>query len=263
MKQWIIIGSTAAKHWFPDWREPKDLDLLTPTTVKTGDQRVLYIDAKWHRLAETLIERSSSRTFLDANLLFTLKVSHAYWNIHWDKTMYDIWQFQHRGCLLDLELHDELVKLWAEVHGAKQVNMRQGTDTFWDDAVKRRHDHEWLHQQVAFRGRPLHERVRPDPSSVWVDRALFNQLPLDLKYDLVLEELLVTAIERFNLSAASSRLDIMRAVKGAHFKLCTSMTKGWFAQFTVLSSYTLLSVQRDRWYNHLTTVLSNLPQEQP
>lgn len=263
MKKWVITGSTAAKHWFPDWREPKDIDLLTPATVTTSDQQVLYIDAKWHRLAETLIERSTNRTFLDANLLFTLKVSHAYWNIHWDKTMHDIWQFQERGCLLDLDLHDDLVRLWTEVHGAKKVNLMQGTDTFWQDAVKRRYDHEWLHEQVAFHGRPLHERVRRNPTSVWVSRDLFDDLPLDLKYDLILEEVLVTAIERFNLTAASSKVERLRAVTHAHRLLCTSMTKGWFAQQVVLSTYHLLVTQRPRWYNHLHLVLQRLPQEQP
>lgn len=253
----MIIGSTAARHWFPDWREPKDLDVLT-----LEDMKVPGADAKSHRLVPLLIERSTNKTYADPTILYTLKVSHAYWDIHWDKTMYDIWQFQKRGCLLDDELHDRLVEMWTEVHGAKKVNMRQGVDTFWEDAVKRTHDHERLHEKVAFHGRPLHERVRKDPASVWVDQHLFNELPLHLKEDLVLEELLVTAIERFNLTAASTRVDVLRAVKNAHFKLVTSMTKGWFAKFVVLSSCELLYWQRERWYNHLDQVLPTL-QEQP
>lgn len=262
-RKWVIVGSVAARHWYPDWREPKDIDLLTPATITTSDQQTIYIDAQWHRLGETLLDRSLDRTFLDADLLFTLKVSHSYWPIHWDKTMYDIHQFQVRGCRLQQDLHDDLVRLWTEVHGAKRVNMAQSRDTFWQDAVVRRYDHEWLHEQVAFHGRPLHERVRRNPTSVWVSRDLFDDLPPDLQTDLILEEVLVTAIERFDLTVASTKVERLRAVTHAHRLLCTSMTKGWFAQQVVLSTYNLLVTQRPRWYNHLHHVLQHLPGAQP
>lgn len=260
--RWIIIGSTAACHWYPDWRQPKDLDLLTPAKISGNHSEFCVVDAQWHDLADELIARSTHKVFADPLLLHTLKVSHAYWDIHWDKTMFDIHMFQQKGAGFDQELHDRLVTMWTSVHGAKKVNMAQTVDTFWNDAVLRRYDHEWLHRQVAFHGAPLHERVRPDLTSTWVSRELFDALPFELQCDLALEEILTTAIERADLMLQSSKSERLSAVKRAHFLLCTSMTKGWFAQFLVQQAFHLRVTLRTRWYQQLNQVLINLSKEQ-
>lgn len=221
------------------------------------------VDAQCHELAEYIIDRSADPAFADPIILYTLKVSHAYWDIHWDKTMYDIWQFQQRGwAILDQDLHDRLVQLWTKIHGPKKVNLGQSKDTFWHDAVKRRYNHEWLHERVKFYGRALHENLHPDHSDVLIDHQKFLNLSEFHQLQLAMEEVLTIAIERADLGIQSSKSDRLRAVKYAHKKLCTSMAKGWFAQFCVENAHLLVG-DRSYWFDHFNAVINNLPREQP
>lgn len=252
----LIIGSTAMRHWFPDFREPKDLDLLTPYQIKCDKAGV--IETQWHCEAEFLIEKSKDKVFADPQLLFSIKVSHAHWNIHWDKTMYDIEFLKRKGVTLDMEVYDRLIPVWEEIHGKKKVNMRQSMDVFFKDAVKREYDHEYLHELVAFYDRPLHERLRTDLSTAWCSKELFEALSPDDQARCALEEILATAIERAKLTVDSSKIERLSAINKAHFQLCTSMTKGWFARFLILNKYELTTRRREEWMSNLTKALENL-----
>lgn len=252
----LIIGSTAMRHWFPDFREPKDLDLLTPYQIKCDKAGV--IETQWHREAEFLIKKSKDPVFADPALLFSIKVSHAHWNIHWDKTMYDIEFLKRKGVVLDMEVYDRLIPVWEEIHGKKKVNMKQSMDTFFKDAVKRDYDHELLHELVAFYDRPLHEQIRPDHGTAWCSRELFEGLSPDDQARCVLEEILATAIERGRLTNHSGKIERLTAVNKAHFLLCTSMAKGWFARYLILNKFELLSRRREEWMSNLTRALENL-----
>ena len=87
---WLIIGSVATYHWFPDARKPGDIDLLTEATISGNNSHICVVDSQWHDAAQELIDASRDKVFLDADLLFTLKVSHAEWDVKWKKTMFDI-----------------------------------------------------------------------------------------------------------------------------------------------------------------------------
>lgn len=256
---WLMIGSVAAHHYFSDWRQPKDIDLLTPAKISGNHGDVCVVDAQWHELAEELIDLSANKVFADPWLLHTLKLSHAYWNIHWDKTMLDIHGFQRRGVPFDQPLHDRLVKMWEKVHGAKKVNLNQSKETFWKDGVKRRYDHEWVHTLVAFYDTPLHELLHVPNKPVWISKEKFFELETSLQLDAALEEILTFAIERGGLGVQSTKAQRLAAVHRAHFTLCTSATKGWFAQFLVQHAYELKITLRPRWYPQLDRALSLLP----
>ncbi len=260
MSKWLIIGSTAAYHWFPDRRPPKDIDILTPAKIVGREAKVCIVEGTWHDLADEIIEQNRDPVFADPDILYTLKVSHAHWDIHWDKTLWDIHDFQNRGCELDLPLYHRLVALWETLHGKKRVNMNQSLDTFWNDAVVRVHDHEAVHEAVKFYDRPLHESIRPDLNNTWCSEEMFMALSPDLRFNCVLEEMMVTAIERARLTRQSSRIDILKAMKRAHKLLCTSMTKGWFARFMILHQYELLVTKRGEWFPQLNLALNRLPE---
>jgi hypothetical protein len=256
--EWLIIGSTAAYHWYADWRRPIDLDVLTKSKVSGFG----VVDGQWHEVAQDIIERSTDKVFADPSILHTLKVSHAYWDIHWKKTMYDIHQFQVRGAGFHQDLHDRLVKVWTGIHGAKKVNLNQTKDTFWKDNVKRKYDHEWLHTLVAFHSTPLHERLHVSGHPIMMDKGAFFDLPLSLQLDTALEEILVLAIERGELGVQSSKVQRLVAFDKAHFTLCTSAAKGWFAQFLVQQAHTLKVTLREHWLQQLKTALQLLPKDE-
>ena len=253
-KPWLIIGSTAAKHWWPEYREPLDLDLLTPTACHAPG----VVDAQWHEVGQFIIDRSKDRVFADPNILFTLKVSHAHWNVKWPKTMFDVHFMQLKGCELDMELYEKLLPVWSRVHGAKRVNMNQTMDEFFKDGVRRTFDHEWIHELVAFHERPLHEAIRPDLNNAWCSKEMWDALSQEDQAFAALEETMATAIERSELRFGMSDSKLREAVAKAHFQLCTSMTKGWFARYLILNRFELLFTRKNQWMPILKKALSAL-----
>jgi hypothetical protein len=255
---WRITGSTAAYHWFSDFRIPKDIDLFTPAKITSSQTSSCMIDSTWHEAAELIISKNLDPVFVDPNTLYTIKVSHANWDIKWEKTMSDIEFFKSKGCQIDEEIYGALLPVWKRVHGSKHVNLNQPVETFFNDYVQREFDHEWLHEQVAAPNRPMHEKIRPDLSSVWCSRQMFESLAFEDQYLTALEEMIVTAIERSKLNASSTSVDKSKAMHRAHRLLCTSMTTGWFARFLITNQKELLATRKKLWTTKMDSTLSKL-----
>lgn len=255
---WLIVGSVAQYHWFPDARIPVDIDLLTPAKVVGNESKVCVVDSQWHDVADAIIAKNKDPVFLDANLLYTLKVSHAEWDVKWKKTMYDINFLKLKGCQLDLDLLKKLKPVWEQIHGKKHVKMSQPMETFFSDHVKRVYDHEYLHTLVKFNDASIHEMLRPDTSTAWCSEELFNKLALFHKYECALEEMMATAIERSKLTSASKNSELSIAMAKAHFQLVTSMTTGWFCRFLILNRAELLFERKEKWITQMKTALNTL-----
>jgi hypothetical protein len=256
---WLTIGSVAARHWIPEFRNPRDIDILTPGHVQLPyDTDWAKVETQWHREGEFLISKSKDPVFADLDLLYSIKVSHAHWNVKWNKTISDIIGMKMHGAKLDLEVYDRLIPIWEEVHGKKRAYLNQSVEEFFDDNVKRIYDHEYLHELVAFNSYPMHERIRKDLSSVMCSEDLFNALSPEEQAETALEEILVTAIERKQLRQGCSSSLRALAMSDAHFLLCTSMTKGWFARYLIENKYELLYQRREKWKEKLRSVLKSL-----
>lgn len=255
---WLIIGSTAMHHWFDDARLPKDLDILTPAKITSTNVVECAVDSSWHELAEEIISSSKDPVFADPDLLFTLKVSHAHWDVFFEKTLFDIEFLKKKGAKLNIPLYEKLVKVWEKVHGKKHVNMNQSADTFWNDAVRRDYPHDYVHECVKFHEYPLHEKIRPNMNSTWCDEGMFNSLSEDDQAKCALEELLVTAIERSHLTKESTRVEILRAASRAYRNLTTSMTKGWFSRYLILNHYNLFHERKEQWLAQIKIALNKL-----
>jgi hypothetical protein len=248
---WLIVGSTATKHWFPEARDPFDLDILSSTAISSPG----VVDVQWHDEAEFLILNNKDKTFADPNTLFTMKVSHAHWDIKWDKTMFDIQFLKEHGCNLNFELYKRLFKVHQNIHGKKQVNLKQKVQDFFDDNVCRKYNHEFLHEIVSFGKKPFHEYLRDDKESVWCSEEKFNLLSYEDQIKGVLEEIMVTSIERFSLTADDSYSKIRSSLDKAHKLLVTSMTTGWFARFLILNKHELLFKGMQIWKPQINKAL--------
>lgn len=226
MKTKLIYGSAALKHWFPDCpKQPKDLDFIC-----RDKQRQPGIEYHWTDGFEYILKNNKDDTFVDPDFLYTIKVSHAAWDVHWDKTMKHIIFLKNHGCNLDRELYDILIPEWEVIHGKKKVNLKTQNKDFFKPTIKREFDHDWLHEYLAFSDRPMHEKIRKDLSSPMPSKQLWDDLSHADKLKCALEETYVIATERY--------LDFDRPnFKGAKIKsmknLITSMTKGWFNLFLI------------------------------
>ncbi len=260
MKTELIYGSTALKHWFPNFsREPSDLDIITYTNKENFNKGSYYskhispnTEVYYINAFEYVLKYNTNDRFVDPNFLYTIKVSHAEYNIRWDKTMHDIIFLKEHGCTLDIALYNLLVKEWSVIHRAKKVNLDKSVDEFFTKQVTRVYNHDKLHQHFAFYDKPLHESIRPDLSKAWCSEELFNNLCHEDKIRCCLEEIYVVATERFYLNGIPPRTAKLRSIK----QLITTMTTGWFCLFMIENFKELLSYPEVHYRNKLMELVN-------
>jgi hypothetical protein len=220
----VLVGSRALKNVLPDAREPRDWDYFSPHPI-TGaevfwDDRILNY-SHWRYGFDPV------QPTLDE--LYTLKVSHIYWSVKWRKHASDIRFMQRAGASLIQELHDILYPIWEDLHGAKAASLKGDKETFFDDIIERKYDHDSVHESVAYYDRPLYESIVV-PGRVSVSRDAWNALSLDDQLNMVREEIYATALERI-LIPSNYEASPMAAYAATLQRTLTSLTKGWFAQF--------------------------------
>jgi len=223
----MLIGSSAMKIWFPEFREPKDKDYFNPAPIEGGD-------VFWH---ESFPEKYWAGTWTATpNLLYTIKVSHCFWSLHgtWSKHMNDIIFLQRNGAVFNRAMYDILYPVWEEKHGKKRVNLNMTSDDFFNEHVDRKYDHDSLHESVAYNDRPMYEKINKDGAEVAVDMKKFWLLDYDEQLKMVREEVYATALERWVIPS-----DYTCSPRGAYAKAMqktlTSLTKGQFALFIALN----------------------------
>ena len=181
----ILIGSKAAKHFFPDFpREPFDTDY-----IGTGEK---LPRTEYHTIPAF---DNYPHEIIQPDDLYTLKVSHAFWNIKWEKTIFDIDFLKSKGCALNKPLFETLYAHWITVHGAtKRSNLNLSKEDFFDNAITCPHDHDYLHTLIN--PIPTYKKVLADGADVNVDENKFQALSHADKLELVREECYVMAYER-------------------------------------------------------------------
>lgn len=232
MKTELIFGSTAVKHWFPDFREPKDLDMISKAPKMEKEHQNYWIPT-----FQYFLDNNEDDVYLDPVFLLTNKAAHAGWDIHWSKTMGDILFLQSKGVQIDKPLYKKLVKDWTKVHGKKWASLKmKDSTTFFQDAVQRKYIHDDIHDAVAVYDKPLFESLVYE--GVLCSEAGFERLSYEDKLLLVKEEVWVTALERFlipNDFQYVQQMAYWRSLK----KLMTTMSSGWFKLFMIENYGTL------------------------
>lgn len=243
----IYIGSIAAKHWFPDFREPKDADFLVKNVksvsnaLEVNSKRVEYYDVP---PIYKYIENPHS-LYLSPDLLYTLKVSHCLWDIHWDKTMFDIQFFQNKGCKLNVELFYELYEYWKSIHNTKRTNFDKSNEDFFNDKVVRTYNHDDLHRIIMKTDQPLFNLIKKDLNGAEIDADLFGKLDITTKFDIVREEAYVIALERWLIPEITSNPQVAysRALKA----LITRLSPVWLVLF-IAENYSTLKKLDSNFY---------------
>jgi hypothetical protein len=231
----ILIGSTAMKQHLPDVRDPKDLDYFI-TDAETAAQEVTRDpeDSFYH---PDLATWNWSGEIASLDELYTIKVSHSFWvlkNGSWNKHMFHIVRMKEAGAQLIPELYSILYKIWEEKHGKKKISLELSPDEFFNPHVNRKYEHDSIHASVAYResGIPLFNEILRDGHQVAVDRAKFEAMDLETKFQLVREEVYATALER-RIIPSNYTMNIQVAYGYALRQTITSYTKGWFPLFIV------------------------------
>lgn len=229
--KYLIYGSTAIKHFFPDYSlHPKDLDIITETDNKyhLDIPNCKVIEQYYLEEFQFIFDNNKDKLYVDPDFLYTIKISHLSWDINWDKHMKSALFLKSKGCKLNKELYNSLMKAWERVHFKKKVKMNVKNDVFFKENINRAFDHEYLHLRFAFNERPLNESIRKDLNSPLCSEELWNKLSEMDKFKCALEELMVLTAERYILISKQNRLPVNFAKIKMLKQMITSTTSGWF-----------------------------------
>jgi len=248
----LLIGSAAAQRLLPWWRDPKDWDYFSDTSLKFAGDPVRR-DVFWDdRLTELIPENTARAATLDE--LYTIKFSHSYWELRngsWSKHMMDLVDMKRAGAQLIPAWHDLLYKVWEDLHGKKVVDLTQEAEEFFTDAVKRIYVHDSIHESVAYGDRPIYEECLKDGHSVQMDMAKVWAMPKERQLQMFREEIYVTALERLVIPQ-NYQCSPGAAYQWALRRTITSLTKGRSAKFLVENFDVLRKPDIDYVKQHLS-----------
>lgn len=182
----ILTGSSALRFHFPDFpRTPKDMDYIVQSSKPRRGNIEFLVNTVFADYPFTMIQ---------PNDLLTLKMSHLFWNINWEKHMFDVQFLLKKGCKINLTLFNNLYIYWNEVHGKnKRSDLKMSAEDFFDNNLKSEYSHDWLHTLIN----PVPTYTKVLIGEVEVGEEKFNALSYDEKCALVYEEVMIMAWERF------------------------------------------------------------------
>jgi hypothetical protein len=263
-----LIGSAALKRNGVHLREAGDIDLvgtyketsawirgsypgqvreLLPTNegkklvARITDGTIIDVDLVWPgNSAEALlklivdeVEPQDGLYVAPVDVCMMLKQTHRFRknSPHFLKTRRDLLALRDMGVEFP-ERHREFYtrRLRETLDYAHPVLNRNKESFFSDDGVGYVYDHDTIHLAVMLHDKPAYEFFKADAAEVFCSKDLFNALPQDIKVAAVYEESCVLAVERCMVPFENQ--DPERAFLMALEKVCTSITSGWFREFS-------------------------------
>jgi hypothetical protein len=189
----LIIGSTAIKYYYPDFpREPKDLDVAVLTT-KGINGRINNTEF----LENPIIFKYQQNGYLSPDLMLCLKVSHLFWDINWEKHLYDVSFLLSKGHKWDVNIILELIEQWKEILPKvrrSKLDMSKA-DFFTNSVNENTNQHDYLH--TLLKKVPTFTKLLKEGCEVEVEESKWNLLSFQEKHDAVFEETAVMAYERY------------------------------------------------------------------
>ena len=222
----IVVGSTALKHFGLNRLEPKDLDIwLAIGTIGNSKDDLFYLEPEILALIPT------EEGYATPNAVYTIKCSHFAYDIKWEKNKKDILWLKSKGCVLIPKLYEELKKVWKKEHGNKEfLSLTKKSADFFDDHVKYKYDHDYLHSLVAHPNNPIYTECLSENQSVFIDKGKFFSLPKEKQLRMFKEEITVIAMERWVINGTA---DWFKAYSMSLKKTITNLTKNWACDFII------------------------------
>ena len=181
-----LIGSRKIKELYPDFRDVSnsDFDYLTTENIKNKK------GTEYHNIpALNGIE-------ITGNVMYTLKISHIFWNIKRSKHLYDISFLKEKGCVLIPELFNELFSFWESKHGKRNTPKFDSTyEEFFDDFVDHKINHDDIHHALC--PEPSFKKILKGNGTVDICENKFNNLTYNEKLEVIKEECSVLVFERY------------------------------------------------------------------
>ena len=235
----MLIGSRALAHWVPEFKcKPSaDWDFIGEQSVEVpeGNRVEIHpIDSLNNRDAFEF----NSRGVCSLLGLTLIKRSHLHRDYKFDRhiTMY------HRFMLPNLQefvveggnFLINRIRLTKQQYPQGNPSLNLSNDDFFDDAVTKVYDHDWLHELYAYEAQPMYTKLKKPEgvSQAWCEKDLWLELSYEDKCKCVAEECYVISTERFLVPKEFDYPAKLAYIK-ALGKVCTTLTSGWFRDFAI------------------------------
>jgi len=137
---------------------------------------------------------------------------------------------------------EERTKLTHKAFPQQGPNLNQSVEDFFDDAVTKVFNHDWLHELFAYNGSPMYTKMQRDSSKAWCEKDMWDNFTHEQKLQTVAEETYIIATERFLVPSEFTK-PAKLCYNKALDKVCTTLCKGWFRDLrlrTILKFYECL-----------------------
>lgn len=243
----FLIGSRALNYWLDEGSKPEtDWDVISSAPLEgTEHHDLLFLNneavCKRYCTNHTLVTPSGDEVFMiSMEGLAIIKRSHLWRNLSFGKHITHYHWKSLASHFVNNDLYKQRLALSYDAFEQWKPDLNKSVEDFFDDAVTKIYNHDWLHEVVAYYDKPLYTRLQKDSSKAWCSEDLWYNLTYEDRVRCVVEETKVIAIERFLVPrgwTTNSKLAYMKALE----KVCTTLCSGWFRDFAINNFPVLLN----------------------
>lgn len=260
----LLIGSRALNFWDDSHKikDTTDWDVISDHQIEGTE----FHDRKF--LNNAVMENyATDRTVIFNNQTFNvvspvglaiIKRSHLWRDLSFDKhiTHYHKHLVKYRAKFTkeDERVLNDRIFLTRQEFPQGNPKLNQSVTDFFDDAVTKKYNHDYLHEIVAFYDKPLYTRLQHDASSAWCKGDLWSLLSHEDKCKCVAEETFVIAIERFTIPNSWKYAEKLAYIKSLN-KVCTTLCSGWFRDFAIDNYAEIIELYTKEKFQHVKTIL--------
>ena len=265
----VLIGSRALVHWEPELKIKPDTDWdVISYDYHEGCEmhhpdHLNNLKMMDYATGESVSLPDGTKALIMSPVgLAIIKRSHLWRDLGFQKhiTMYHKYglhdTLQEAIGRFDIVLKDlnERTNLTRQAYPQRNPNLMQTKDDFFDDAVTKKYDHDYLHELFAYYDKPLYTRMLTDEKLAWCSKSQWETFTHEDQLRCVAEETYVIAAERFMIPKNwnySTKLAYIKALD----KVCTTLTSGWFRDKAIDYYPEIVNLYDDRRFSVVQSLL--------
>lgn len=244
----LLIGSRALAFWSSNFKikEGADWDVIAyPHESDTGIPNIEYHDPGFlnNHQAESLFGSGvyyNGFEVCNPLGLLLIKRSHLWRDYKFDSHITQYHKFLMplvEGVCPSLEeqmFYENRLAQTKKEFPQGNPKLNKLNEEFFDDAVPKVYDHDWLHELYAHEEKPMYMKLKRKgkESLAWCEKDLWNGLSQWEKNVCVAEEAYVISTERFLIPSdwqGHPRISFLNAMR----KICTTLCSGWFRDHAI------------------------------
>lgn len=267
IKKNYLIGSRALALQDPLFKlkDNRDIDVISDEPIpgfEFHDRRFLNNDSFDNYALNTPIIINNVELYpINLKGLAIIKRSHLWRDLKFDRHIgvYHRFLSKHLSNMNDIDtelLNDRIQLSYKEFNDYRPISLRKTVKDFFDDAVTKKYDHDYLHELMAFYNKPLYTQLQYYSSMAWCEKELWDKLSYEDKCKCVAEETYVISLERFLIPSDWNYYNKLAFIKSLH-KVCTTLTSGWFRDFAIDNYPSIINMFSEDKINQVQQILKN------